>query len=194
MIFTEEERCGSGLETAVFGAGCFWSVEAIFQQIKGVIKVIPGYSGGHIKNPSYREVCSGVTGHAEVCKVIYNMEIITFDELLEIFWLIHDPTSLNRQGNDVGSQYRSVIFYKNEKQKELSIEYKNMLSDSDIYKKPIVTEIVMFVDFYKAEEYHHDYFLHHKNAPYCIYVISPKIENFKKVFMDKLKSGTTFKG
>lgn len=189
MMLTEEDTCKSGIDTAVFGAGCFWCVEAIFYQLKGVIKVIPGYSGGHVKNPSYREVCNGVTGHVEVCKVIFDTEVITFDELLEVFWLIHDPTSVDRQGNDVGPQYRSVIFYRNERQKELSLEYKNMLLSSGIYKEPIVTEIVMFSDFYKAEDYHHDYYAHNKDEPYCVYIISPKIEKFRKVFKDKLKFG-----
>ena len=179
------------LEKATFGAGCFWCVEAIFQELKGVIKVIPGYSGGHVKNPSYREVCTGTTGHAEVCEIIFDTEVISFDELLEVFWLIHDPTSLNRQGNDVGTQYRSVIFYRNEKQKEIALEYKHMLSESGDYKKPIVTEITLFSDFYKAEDYHQDYYELNKNAPYCVYVISPKIEKFRKVFKDKLKHATT---
>jgi len=191
MMPTENENCRSGIDTAVLGAGCFWCVEAIFQQIKGVIKVIPGYSGGSVKNPSYREVCAGNTGHAEVCEVIFDTEVISFDELLEVFWLIHDPTSLNKQGNDEGTQYRSAIFYRNSRQQEIAIEYKNMLSTSGAYKKPIVTDISMFTAFYKAEDYHQDYYDLNKNAPYCVYVISPKIEKFRKVFKDKLKSGAT---
>ena len=190
MIYTENEN-KSGIDTAVFGAGCFWCVEAIFQQLKGVIKVIPGYSGGQIKNPSYREVCSGKTGHAEVCEIIFDTEVISFDELLEVFWLIHDPTSLDRQGNDVGTQYRSVIFYLNSRQSETAQEYKNMLTNSGAYKRPIVTDIARFTEFYKAEDYHQYYYDLNKNAPYCVYVISPKMEKFRKVFKDKLKSGAT---
>ncbi len=191
MMSNENDYCKSGIDTAVLGAGCFWCVEAIFQELKGVIKVIPGYSGGHVKNPSYHEVCNGTTGHAEVCEVIFDTEVISFDELLEVFWLIHDPTSLNRQGNDVGTQYRSAIFYRNDKQKDIAFEYKNMLSSSGDYRKPIVTEITMFTSFYKAEDYHQDYYDLNKNAPYCVYVISPKIEKFRKVFKDKLKPTTT---
>ena len=191
MMFNEKEYCKSGIDTAIFGAGCFWCVEAIFQEFKGVIKVIPGYSGGYLKNPTYHDVCNGTTGHAEVCEVIFDTEIITFDELLEIFWLIHDPTSLNRQGNDIGTQYRSAIFYRNDQQKEIALEYKNMLSSSGNYKQPIVTEITPFTDFYKAEDCHQDYYDLNKEAPYCVYVISPKIEKFRKVFKDKLKSATT---
>lgn len=191
MMLNENEDCKSGIDTAVFGAGCFWCVEAIFQQLKGIVKVIPGYSGGHVKNPSYREVCNGTTGHAEVCEVIFDTEIISFDELLEVFWLIHDPTSKDRQGNDVGTQYRSAIFYRNERQKEIAMEYKNMLTSSGSYKNPIVTEISMFTAFYKADDYHQDYYDLNKEAPYCVYVISPKIEKFRKVFKDKLKSATT---
>ncbi|HEY4787084.1 MAG TPA: peptide-methionine (S)-S-oxide reductase MsrA [Bacteroidales bacterium] len=191
MMFNENNDCKSGIDTAVLGAGCFWCVEAIFQELKGVIKVIPGYSGGKVKNPSYHEVCAGSTGHAEVCEIIFDTDVITFDELLEVFWLIHDPTSLNRQGNDVGTQYRSAIFYRNERQKEIALEYKQMLSASGAYKKAIVTEITMFTSFYKAEDYHLDYYDLNKDAPYCVYVIAPKIEKFRKVFKDKLKHVTT---
>lgn len=186
-MITEKERCRSGLETAVFGAGCFWCVEAIFQQLKGVIKVIPGYSGGHVKNPSYAEVCEGLTGHAEVCKIIYDADVIAYEELLEVFWLIHDPTSADRQGNDIGPQYRPVIFYRNDEQMELSLEYKSMLIASQCYTQPIVTEVVRFTDFYRAEEYHFNYFTTHQHEPYSKCVILPKIEKFRKVFQDKLK-------
>jgi peptide-methionine (S)-S-oxide reductase len=191
MMLNEKAECKSGIDTAIFGAGCFWCVEALFQQLRGVIKVIPGFSGGHIKNPSYREVCNGTTGHAEVCEVIFDNEVISFDELLEVFWLIHDPTSLNCQGNDVGTQFRSVVFYRNQQQKEIALEYKKMLNSSGSYSKPVVTEISMFTNFYKAEEYHHGYYDLNKEAPYCVYVISPKIDKFRKVFKDKLKSQTT---
>lgn len=186
-MITEKEKCRSGLETAVFGAGCFWCVEAIFQQLKGVIKVIPGYSGGHVKNPSYAEVCKGLTGHAEVCKIIYDADVIAYEELLEVFWLIHDPTSADRQGNDIGPQYRPVIFYRNDEQMELSLEYKNMLSTSQCFTKPIVTEVVRFSDFYRAEEYHFNYYVTHLQEPYSLCVILPKIEKFRKVYRDKLK-------
>ena len=188
---TDKETCKSGIDTAVLGAGCFWCVEAIYKQLKGVIKVIPGYSGGNVKNPSYREVCTGSTGHAEVCEVIFDNEVISFDEILEVFWLIHDPTSVNQQGNDIGTQYRSAIFYRNEKQKETALEYKNMLTSSGAYKKPIATDISLFTSFYRAEDYHQDYYDLNKKAPYCVYVIEPKIEKFRKVFKDKLKKGAT---
>ncbi|MDP4207317.1 MAG: peptide-methionine (S)-S-oxide reductase MsrA [Bacteroidota bacterium] len=183
----DTNRRMSGIDTATLGTGCFWCSEAIFQQLKGVIKVIPGYSGGQVKNPSYQQVCLGTTGHAEVCQIIYDTEIISFDELLEVFWLIHDPTSLNRQGNDVGTQYRSVVFYHNAAQKEAALEYKEMLKASQAYPKPVVTEISPYQGFYKAEDYHLNYYQLNRTAPYCVYVIAPKIEKFKKVFKDKLK-------
>jgi len=177
----------SGLDTATFGAGCFWCVEAIFQQLKGVIKVIPGYTGGMIKNPSYREICAGNTGHAEVCQIIFDTEIITYDELLEVFWLIHDPTSINRQGNDIGSQYRSVIFYHSKDQKNSAEDFKNMIDQSGSYIRPIITEIASIGAFYKAEDYHLNYYNSHEKAPYCSIEISPKLSKFRKVFKDKLK-------
>jgi peptide-methionine (S)-S-oxide reductase len=177
----------SGIETATFGAGCFWSVEAIFEQLRGVIKVISGFSGGHIKNPSYRELCTGITGHAEVCQIVYDTDFITFDELLEVFFLIHDPTSLNKQGNDNGTQYRSAIFYHNDFQKNEAEDYKNMLNASNQYSSEIVTEISPYTAFYKAEEYHQNYYSLNSKAPYCVYVIDPKIKKFRKVFKDKIK-------
>jgi peptide-methionine (S)-S-oxide reductase len=186
-MYNVNDKNKSGIDTATFGAGCFWCVEAIFEELKGVIKVMSGFSGGHVKNPSYHEVCNGTTGHAEVCQVIFDTEVISFDELLEVFFLIHDPTSLNRQGNDVGTQYRSVILYHNNEQAQAAIEYKNMLTSSGAYKQPIVTEIALFTGFYKAEEHHQDYFDLNKTAPYCVFVISPKVEKFRKVFKDKLK-------
>lgn len=187
MIPNTNENCKSGIDTAIFGAGCFWGVEAIFQQIKGVIKVIPGYTGGSVKKPTFLEVSNGNTGHVEVCEVIFDTEIISYDELLEVFWLIHDPTSLNKQGNDIGSQYRSAIFYRNAWQKEMAFDYKEMLNTSGIYKHPVITDITKFTEFYRAEEYHFDYYGSNKDKPYCVYVISPKIEKFRKVFKDKLK-------
>lgn len=177
----------NNLSRATFGAGCFWCTEAVFQNLKGVEKVISGYSGGHVVNPTYQQVCTGNTGHAESVQIYYNPEVITYDELLEVFWKTHDPTSLNRQGNDVGTQYRSVIFYHTEKQKELAEEYKKKLDESGAYDRPIVTEIVPFKNFYKAEDYHQDYYNLNSGKPYCTFVIQPKLEKFRKVFADKLK-------
>jgi peptide-methionine (S)-S-oxide reductase len=177
----------SAYETATFGAGCFWCVEAQFQLLEGVISVASGYSGGHVKNPAYKEVCMGTTGHAEVIQVVFDPSKITYDELLAAFWKSHDPTQLNRQGNDVGTQYRSVIFYHNDKQKELAEKYKKELDASGAWDKPIVTEISPFTVFYKAEDYHQNYYNENGSESYCRYVIQPKVEKFRKVFKDKLK-------
>lgn len=175
------------MDTAIFGAGCFWCVEAQFQLLDGVQSVISGFAGGSVKNPSYKEVCTGTTGHAEVCEIIYDPAKISFDELLAVFWKAHDPTQLNRQGNDMGTQYRSAIFYKNEKQKELAEKYKKELNASGAWDKPVVTEISPFTVFYKAENYHQNYFNQNGNESYCQFVIQPKVEKFKKVFEGKLK-------
>ena len=175
------------MDTATFGAGCFWCVEAQFQYLEGVISVSSGFSGGHVKNPSYREVCNGTTGHAEVCQVVYDPQKISYDELLYAFWQTHDPTQLNKQGNDEGTQYRSVIFYHNPTQKMLAEKYKKDLDASGAWKEPIVTEISPFTVFYKAEDYHQNYFNANGDAPYCQFVIQPKVEKFKKVFKDHLK-------
>jgi peptide-methionine (S)-S-oxide reductase len=177
----------SKMEIATFGSGCFWCTEALFTQLKGVESVVSGYSGGQIKNPSYKAVCTGETGHAEVIQVTYNPDLLSYEEFLEVFWKTHDPTTLNRQGADVGSQYRSVVFYHNEKQKELAQLYKDKLDKAGIYDNPIVTEISLFDTFYKAEESHQDYYSNNKAQPYCNFVITPKMEKFKKVFKDKLK-------
>lgn len=174
-------------DTATFGAGCFWCVEAVFQEIKGVIKVTSGYSGGNIKNPGYKEVCTGLTGHAEVCQIVYNPNEVSFKELLEAFWQTHDPTTLNRQGNDAGTQYRSVIFYHNESQRHLAEMYKDELNKSGAFDKPIVTAINPYINFYPAEDYHQNYYNQNGDAPYCQYVIKPKVDKFRKVFHDKLK-------
>jgi peptide-methionine (S)-S-oxide reductase len=174
-------------DTATFGTGCFWCTEAIFQQLDGVIKSTSGYSGGHVDNPSYKEVCAGTTGHAEVIQVVYDPKKITYDELLEVFWQTHDPTTLNRQGNDVGPQYRSVIFYHNNEQKEKAEKYKGELDKSGAFDKPIVTEISPFTKFYAAENYHQDYYNQNGSQPYCYFVIKPKVEKFQKVFKSKLK-------
>jgi peptide-methionine (S)-S-oxide reductase len=176
-----------GLEKATFGSGCFWCTEAVFEKLKGVESVVSGYSGGATENPTYNEVCSGETGHAEVTQITYDPSIITFAELLEVFWQTHDPTTSNRQGNDVGTQYRSVIFYHNEEQKKLAEEYKKKLDEAKIFSNPIVTEITAFTKFYPAENYHQDYYEQNKSQPYCSLVITPKVEKFKKVFKDKLK-------
>ncbi len=173
-------------DTATFGTGCFWCTEAIFQQLSGVLKVESGYSGGHVDNPTYKEVCEGTTGHAEVVQVVYDPSKISFDELLEVFWQTHDPTTLNRQGNDVGPQYRSVIFYHNDEQKQKSLDYKKKLDEAKAFDKPIVTEVSPFSKFYIAENYHQDYYNQNGSAPYCYYVIRPKLEKFRKVFGDKL--------
>ena len=175
------------MEKATFGAGCFWCVEAIFQELDGVESVISGYTGGKISNPTYREVCSGLTGHAEVAQITYDPTRITFDELLEVFWQTHDPTTMNRQGNDVGSQYRSAVFYHNEEQRKLAEKYKQELDESGAWDNPIVTEIVALTDFYIAEENHQDYYTLNGSQPYCAYLIKPKVEKFRKVFADKLK-------
>lgn len=176
-----------GTQLATFGTGCFWCTEAIFQNVDGVEKVESGYSGGKTKNPTYKEICSGLTGHAEVIQLTYNPKKISFDELLEIFWKTHDPTTLNRQGNDEGTQYRSVIFYHNDQQKKLATAYKNKLNESGAFSQPIVTEISEFSTFYKAENYHQNYYNLNGNAPYCSIIIQPKVEKFKKVFKEKLK-------
>lgn len=174
-------------ETAIFGAGCFWCVEAVFQQLNGVISVQSGYIGGTKDNPTYKEVCTGTTGHAEVCKVVFDPSKITFTELLEVFWTVHDPTTLNRQGADVGTQYRSAIFYTNEEQKVLAEKYKKELDKSGAFENPVVTEIVQASEFYPAEDYHNNYYNDNPNQGYCSMVIRPKVEKFKKVFGDKLK-------
>jgi peptide-methionine (S)-S-oxide reductase len=174
-------------DTATFGTGCFWCTEAIFQQLDGVVSATSGYSGGQVNNPTYKEVCTGNTGHAEVIQVVYDPAKVTFDELLEVFWQTHDPTTLNRQGNDVGTQYRSVIFYHNNEQKEKAEKYKAELDKSGAFSKPIVTEISPYSKFYAAEDYHQDYYNLNGAEPYCNIVIRPKVEKFKKVFKDKLK-------
>jgi len=180
-------------DTATFGAGCFWCVEAQFQLLDGVLEVRSGYSGGTIKNPSYKEVCTGRTGHAEVIQVVYDSSKLSYPELLEAFWKAHDPTQLNQQGNDVGTQYRSVIFYHSEEQKNLAELYKKKLNDSGAFDKPVVTEISPFTAFYKAEDYHQNYYNENGDQPYCSFVIAPKVEKFKKVFKDKLKVNSEVK-
>ncbi len=175
-------------DTATLGNGCFWCTEAVFQQLNGVISAKSGYSGGHVVNPTYEQVCEKNTGHAEVLQIVYDPAVITFDELLEVFWQTHDPTTLDRQGNDVGPQYRSVIFYHDEKQKERSEFFKAELDKSGAFNQPIVTAIEPYKNFYVAEDYHQNYFKNNGNAPYCYFVIRPKLEKFEKAFKSKLKN------
>jgi len=175
------------MDTATFGAGCFWCIEAIFQELDGVESVISGYSGGMLDNPTYDDVTSGNSGHAEVAQIIYDPAKISYTELLMVFWQTHDPTSLNKQGNDFGPQYRSAIFYHNDEQKILAESTKRQLDATDAWDKPIVTEISKFKKFYKAEQYHQDYYVKNENQPYCTYVIQPKLDAFREVFKDKLK-------
>tara|TARA_B110000285_G_scaffold224690_1_gene281835 strand:+ start:1580 stop:2176 length:597 start_codon:yes stop_codon:yes gene_type:complete len=170
------------LDTIYLGAGCFWCVEAIFQQVNGVETVIPGYCGGAIKNPTYNEVCSGKTGHAEVAKIVFNSSIVDLAHLLEVFWKTHDPTTLNRQGNDIGTQYRSAIFFVKDSQKEQILKFKQELIFQNVWDQPIVTEVEKIDIFYPAEDYHHNYFNNNKSQGYCQFVIQPKIEKYKKIF------------
>jgi peptide-methionine (S)-S-oxide reductase len=175
------------LEVATLGAGCFWCTEAVFLEVKGVTKVESGYSGGKVKNPTYREICSGLTGHAEVAQVTFDPAVVSFEEILEIFWNTHDPTTLNRQGADEGTQYRSVIFYHNETQRQIAEAYKKQLSEAKIFKNPIVTEISPLINYYPAEDYHQNYYALNSSQGYCQYVIRPKVEKFRKQFSSKLK-------
>lgn len=175
------------LETATLGAGCFWCVEAIFQDLKGVHSVVSGYAGGHVEYPSYKDVCTGTTGHAEVAVIKFDPEVISYKDILYVFWLTHDPTTLNRQGGDVGSQYRSAIFYHSEKQKKIAEESRKETEDAKIYPNHIVTEIVPISNYYDAEDYHQDYYNLNPNQQYCKLVIDPKVQKFRKKFKDKLK-------
>lgn len=181
----------AGMEQATFGSGCFWCTEAIFLNVEGVEKVVSGYTGGKVKNPTYREVCSGLTGHAEVVQLTFDPKVISYEELLEIFWKTHDPTTLNQQGADVGTQYRSAIFYHTEDQKTKAEFYKKRLEEEGAFDKPIVTEITPASTFYKAENYHQNYYNLNSNAPYCSYVIQPKLEKFRKAFKSVLKDNAT---
>jgi peptide-methionine (S)-S-oxide reductase len=177
-----------GMEKATFGNGCFWCTEAVFQQLKGVQSVVSGYSGGSLKNPTYEQVCTGSTGHAEGIQITYDPKSISYEDLLEVFWQTHDPTTQDRQGNDFGTQYRSAIFYHTDEQKRLAEHYKQKLDASGIFPAPIVTEIVPFTEFYRAESYHQNYFQQNSSQPYCRAIIRPKLDKMKKVFADKLKS------
>ena len=186
-ILPSEDRQNQNRETATFGAGCFWCVEAPFLQIKGVEEVVSGYMGGTVPHPTYEQVCTGETGHAEVCQITYDPDQISYTELLEIFWTIHDPTQLNRQGQDIGTQYRSAVFFHDNTQKQLAESYKEKLNQAKVYDAPIVTEISPVSTFYKAEDYHQNYYNENPNQPFCRLVVRPKVEKVKEVFKDKLK-------
>ena len=176
-------------DTATFATGCFWCTEVIFEELKGVLSVTSGYTGGQVNNPTYKQVCTGETGHAECVQIVYEPNKITFDELLEVFFEVHDPTSLNRQGADIGTQYRSAIFYHNDEQKQKAEYYKNELNKTCAFDKNIVTEIAAASKFYPAEDYHQEYYDNNKNTnPYCSVVIRPKLDKFEKVFAKKLKT------
>ncbi len=180
----------SQFDTITLAGGCFWCTEAIFNRLKGVTSVVPGYAASQVENPSYEEVCTGRTGAAEATQITYDPSIITYDTLLEIFWHTHDPTTLNRQGNDVGTQYRSAIFYQNDEQKQSALASKEALEKSGAYKKPVVTEIVPFTNFYPAEDYHKDYYERNRSQGYCMFVIDPKVKKllneYKNVVKDEI--------
>ncbi|MCS7037105.1 MAG: peptide-methionine (S)-S-oxide reductase MsrA [Saprospiraceae bacterium] len=182
---TPAEKTPNSVDVATLGGGCFWCIEAVFLEMKGVLKVESGYAGGHVPNPTYREVCTGTTGHAEVVQITYDPSVTSYADLLEVFFTVHDPTTLNRQGNDVGTQYRSVIFYHNDEQKRIAQEAKK--AAAQLWPKPIVTEIAPLDRFYKAEDYHQNYYRNNPSQPYCIYVVGPKVEKFRQKFRDRLK-------
>ncbi len=184
------EQNKSNMETAIFGNGCFWCTEAVFQRLNGVEEVLSGYTGGTIKNPAYREICTGRTGHAEAIKITFNPDVISFEELLEVFFATHDPTTLNRQGHDVGTQYRSAIFYTSQAQKEVSIKMIALLEKDGVFSSPIVTEVTEEKPFYVAEEDHQNYYNENRMQPYCQFVINPKLAKIKKYYANKLKSVT----
>lgn len=177
----------NNLEAVTLGAGCFWCIEAIFDSLKGVEDVISGYSGGSTENPTYQEVCTGSTGHAEVIQIRFDSEKISFSEILRVFFAVHDPTTLNKQGGDIGTQYRSAIFFHSEEQKQIAERVMKEIDDANIWENPIVTEISPFKKFYAAEDYHQEYFMKNPNQPYCAAVIAPKVVKFRQTFLDKLK-------
>lgn len=188
MTTDKETAPPAGREVATFGSGCFWCTEAIFQQLAGVESVVSGYSGGTLPNPTYEDICTGQTGHAEVVQVTFDPRTVSYADLLEAFWKSHDPTTLNRQGNDFGTQYRSVIFYHSDEQRRLAEHYKQQLDASGAFARPIVTEIAPFEKFYGAEGYHQNFYNDNPRYGYCEVVIQPKLEKFRKAFADKLKS------
>ena len=182
-----QTKKASNLETITVGGGCYWCVEAVYENLNGVKSVVSGFSGGKVANPTYEEVCTGTTGHAEVVQITYDKNVTDLNEIFKVFFTVHDPTTLNRQGADVGTQYRSVIFYKNEEQKKAAQSIIAELNKAKVYDSPIVTKVEPFTKFYKAEDYHQNYYTNNKSQPYCKMVIQPKIEKFEKVFKDKLK-------
>lgn len=188
VMSTESSPASNGLETATFGAGCFWCTEAVFEQLEGVRGVVSGYSGGHVVNPSYKQVCTGLTGHAEVVQVTYDPKVISYEDLLEVFWKTHDPTTPNRQGVDFGPQYRSVIFFHDDRQRRLAEHYRQKLDESTAFDAPIVTEISPLEAFYPAEAYHQEFYDNNPRHQYCSRIIRPKLAKFKKAFHDKLKA------
>src|SRR6266480_3109355 len=175
-------------ETVTLAGGCFWCIEAVFKRLKGVVSVASGYTASNVANPGYQQVCSGRTGAAEAIQVTYDPAIISYEKLLEIFWHLHDPTTLNRQGNDVGTQYRSAIFYHNDEQKRIALASKEAIEKSGTYKKPVVTEIAPFTNFYAAEDYHQDYYDTNRSQPYCMFVIDPKVQKLLKEYRSELKT------
>ncbi|WP_315853173.1 peptide-methionine (S)-S-oxide reductase MsrA [Mucilaginibacter robiniae] len=182
------QHTGMNIQKATFGGGCFWCTEAIFQTIHGVQSVVSGYTGGQTENPTYMEVCNGDTGHAEVIEIEYDADQVSFDDLLLVFFKTHNPTTLNQQGNDVGTQYRSAVFYHNEEQKQQAEAMIKRLTDEQVFDKPIVTQIVPAEEFYKAEDYHQNYFVDNPMKPYCAFVIQPKMNKFAKEFTEKIKT------
>ena len=177
----------TNIETITLGSGCFWCTEAIYQRLEGVVKVTSGYSGGHVDNPTYEQVCDKTTGHAEVCQIVYDTTKISLDDILSVFWKTHDPTTPNQQGNDVGPQYRSAVFFHNDHQRDVAQKYITQLTAAKAWDKPIITEVTAFSKFYSAESYHQNYYNDNANQGYCRYVIGPKLEKFEKVFKAKLK-------
>jgi peptide-methionine (S)-S-oxide reductase len=180
----------TNLETATLAAGCFWCVEAVFDDLRGVKDVVSGYSGGHTENPTYREVCSETTGHAEVVQIRFDPQAISFKEILQVFFTVHDPTTLNRQGNDIGSSYRSAIFYHSDEQKQAAEEVIKEITNEGIYDNPIVTEVTAFDKFYPAEDYHQEYFANNPTQPYCAAVVAPKVTKFRQKYVSRLKSNS----
>ncbi|MBI3142860.1 MAG: peptide-methionine (S)-S-oxide reductase MsrA [Bacteroidetes bacterium] len=177
----------ANIDTITLGAGCFWCVEAVFQRLKGVVTVMPGYANGHTPRPTYQQVCSGKTGHVEVAQIVFDTIDVKIWDILEVFWAIHDPTQIDRQGNDVGTQYRSGIYFRNQYQEHIARQSKELVGKSGIWPSPLATEIVALSSFYPAENYHHNYYLNNLDQGYCRVVISPKIEKLKKLFADRLK-------
>jgi peptide-methionine (S)-S-oxide reductase len=191
---SKKEKKKMSKEVATVAGGCFWCIEAPFDELVGVEKAVSGYSGGHVKNPSYKQVTTGTTGHAEVVQVTFDPSVISYQEILEVLFTLHDPTTLNRQGNDIGPQYRSAIFYHSPEQKAIAEKFIADLTAAKAYKDPIVTEVQPFTEFYSAEAYHQEYYVNNPNQGYCSYVIAPKIKKFRKQFADKLKVNQAAKG